>query len=522
MNTNTSTSTSTRTTLKKSRLSVRISRISVRILLLAGISISISIAVASFSIVFVSTSLFETVAQHADDESLMILPTQLNTETETEASLSLSLSLSSSSTSTSNHNLLHPFPFPANKNKPYYKLWNFTTNRIDLQPHSGPPTSLEILQRVIEETNDYEEIIRMVDHSTSNSNSNSTSTAAATDAALPSCFVANLTRWWEVVQTYKDKGLTLEKRKNNHENKNKNKHKEPVNFVLNLGFPKCGTTTLRDFFACAGYKAGHSLNGNCMRKNIDQGKPPLHSKCMHHRKIECQLDITGDASGRTTTAASTTTTTTTTTTLTPNATTNNNNNDVCVYPQISFLDEFHREEPTATFVLIFRPVQDWIRSANEWLGFKSRVAPMRERWNKKCRPQQLPGLMRNRRPSQSQHSQDHDHDHDHDHDDITNDNDNANDDLTDLDLKLWWCRHVMHVREFVRQYPTHDLIELDLYDDETSGEILTALFGGNASCWGRSNVKRETKNEMKTTTTTTTTTNFNNAKKKKRSAGIDD
>ena len=33
--------------------------------------------------------------------------------------------------------------------------------------------------------------------------------------------------------------------------------------------------------------------------------------------------------------------------------------DDCFFPQLSILEEFHAESPHATFVLTFRPMQDW-------------------------------------------------------------------------------------------------------------------------------------------------------------------
>ena len=44
----------------------------------------------------------------------------------------------------------------------------------------------------------------------------------------------------------------------------------------------------------------------------------------------------------------------------------------------------------------------------------------------------------------------------------------------------FFCSHVLHVRNFVRQHPTHNLIELDLYDEATP-TILDRLFPSQSS-----------------------------------------
>jgi hypothetical protein len=120
----------------------------------------------------------------------------------------------------------------------------------------------------------------------------------------------------------------------------------------------------------------------------------------------------------------------------------------CYFPQISLLDELHEEYPNATFILNFRPVDDWIDSARRWNG------NIVVRWSN-CT---IPGLIHKKGEVSTQQ------------------------------LRNWWCGHVKHVREFVRQYPSHKLIELDLYDTQGSSNLMSKLFGVNASCWGKSNV----------------------------------
>ncbi|OEU21667.1 hypothetical protein FRACYDRAFT_165980 [Fragilariopsis cylindrus CCMP1102] len=135
------------------------------------------------------------------------------------------------------------------------------------------------------------------------------------------------------------------------------------------------------------------------------------------------------------------------------------------YPQIKLLDELHEEQPNSTFVLIFRPLKDWFNSINHWPGIKERMSKFT-----------MPGLVLTKQQQ------------------------------IDIQLGRWWCSHVNHIRDYVKQYPSHKLIELDLYDTKTSSEVLDDIFqkhkkhededssNGNEkreSCWGHANVNKK-------------------------------
>jgi hypothetical protein len=47
--------------------------------------------------------------------------------------------------------------------------------------------------------------------------------------------------------------------------------------------------------------------------------------------------------------------------------------------------------------------------------------------------------------------------------------------ITDVQMAKWWCGHVLHIREYVKEYPSHALIELDLYDMKGSETLLHDL-----------------------------------------------
>jgi hypothetical protein len=225
---------------------------------------------------------------------------------------------------------------------------------------------------------------------------------------LPSCLVPNT----ENTQALADSG-------------------EPLQFpILNLGMPKGGSTTLQAFFNCAGWNTGHNQEGGCMERSLRAGKPPIAGcRLTKGKQALLQLDVQ----------------------IPPQ----------CFFPQISFLDEIHQEKPHATFVMNFRPVDDWIRSARAWNG------GLANRWGRPDFISKIPGLVKDQGREEIKGEA-----------------------LTQQEIRNWLCGHVKHVREFVKQYPTHKLIELDLYDTEGSSKVMASLFSANETCWGQSNANK--------------------------------
>mmetsp|Transcript_11707 Transcript_11707/g.17890 ORF Transcript_11707/g.17890 Transcript_11707/m.17890 type:complete len:222 (+) Transcript_11707:2-667(+) len=194
--------------------------------------------------------------------------------------------------------------------------------------------------------------------------------------------------------------------------------------VLNMGMPKEGSSTLQDFFKCAGFRASHSQCGNLMQKAAQNGENPL-SACNTNwgGELHMQLDISRPPT--------------------------------CYYPQIQLLDEIHRGSPNATFILLFRPVMDWIKSIDHWQDMRKRFV--------KC---DLPGLPEGVGGRME-------------------------------DMVQWHCGHVQHVREFVAHHPSHALIELDLYDTERNQRVMSTLFNASSECWGHSNINKKLVNKEK-------------------------
>mmetsp|Transcript_30169 Transcript_30169/g.64682 ORF Transcript_30169/g.64682 Transcript_30169/m.64682 type:complete len:229 (-) Transcript_30169:590-1276(-) len=186
------------------------------------------------------------------------------------------------------------------------------------------------------------------------------------------------------------------------------------------------------------------------------------------------------------------------------------------YPQISLLDELHEWKPNSTLFLIFRPVLDWIHSTQNWRGmagrmekflipglvmnpslvarnkelvpvfYKKRKATRQRRQKRKQLAKQLQrasGGVRARRYLER--------------DDALS--------LSNRDRARWVCGHAMHIREYVKEYPSHALVELDLYDTDGTKKVLDDLFGADTvgvdddpgdapSCWGQSNKNKDRPN----------------------------
>jgi hypothetical protein len=142
-------------------------------------------------------------------------------------------------------------------------------------------------------------------------------------------------------------------------------------------------------------------------------------------------------------------------------------------PQTALLDELHEVVPNSTFLFIFRPIAHWINTVSHWNDLRERFSNFA-----------LPGLVKGEGL------------------------------VSDLELARWWCTHVFHLREYVREYPSHALIELDLYDTKGNMKLLFDLFqanmegvtlNGNHSskpledCWGHDNVSPHKGDKYNTT-----------------------
>lgn len=223
--------------------------------------------------------------------------------------------------------------------------------------------------------------------------------------------------------------------------------------ALNLGMPKCGTLSQHDFFSCAGYRSAHYfLNnkkesykignifiGTCMRDVANLGLPVL-STCVPNLDAVTQIDANCNF-GRDCEFGQF-------------HVSSHKLRDDCFFPQLSLLEEIHEEDPNATFLLPFRPFEDWVNSLDNWNGGLDNMS----RCNLPNLPRGIPDLDKPR-----------------------------TDQIKVMGQFL--CSHVVHVRNFVKAHPSHALIEYDLYDTETTSDLMGKLFPNvkdkteSTDCW---------------------------------------
>lgn len=117
--------------------------------------------------------------------------------------------------------------------------------------------------------------------------------------------------------------------------------------IIVVGMPKCGTTSLADYFRCGNLRVSHhdcpgQPCGICVKSNA-QNAVPLLQGCGEF-EVYAQLDVDGI-----------------------------DGPDYCYFPQIELLDGLLDNYPNATLVLNVRPVRHWIDSVNKWNNLRSRL-----------------------------------------------------------------------------------------------------------------------------------------------------
>jgi hypothetical protein len=215
--------------------------------------------------------------------------------------------------------------------------------------------------------------------------------------------------------------------------------------ALNLGMPKCGTTSQQDFFLCAHYKASHSVlkdkshQGLCMRDAARANVPVLEA-CTQGADALTEMDA-NSAFGIP---------------YKQGPYTSDERRDDCFFPQLSLVQEFHDDDPNATFMLPFRPVKDWFDSVMNWgkgFGIKEIMA-----CDLPNSPRGVPDITRPKEEIVAE-------------------------------IEQFICSHVIHVRNFVKDHPSHALIEYDLYDKPGTGKVLGSFFPDvktgleSSDCW---------------------------------------
>ncbi|KAL3793881.1 hypothetical protein HJC23_002128 [Cyclotella cryptica] len=243
--------------------------------------------------------------------------------------------------------------------------------------------------------------------------------------------------------------------------------------VINLGFPKMGTSSLHAFFGCAGYRSMHFrchksyACAECLmtqhfqqqpRQQKTNAKREVHLKKCGIADVYSQIDR-DDYFPQVTTI----------TLLLQHAHSHILhipffNNNIWSLPlsspfffkfKISLLEEILNGHPNATYFLTFRSMEKWYHSISHWppdvppeLLLKNRII--------------APGLTHGG---------------------------------TLQDYSAWFCNHVTRVRDMVSRYPFATLVEIDIEDATTAG-YMSDLFDVDERCWGRANVNFDLHEEL--------------------------
>ena len=248
--------------------------------------------------------------------------------------------------------------------------------------------------------------------------------------------------------------------------------------ILVMGMPKVGTTSIASYFRCGNVRSSHfscevnddddltrpwrncllpkgaggggtsrsdvgtgPLCAVCIERNIGRGRPPFEG-CGSYDvfgemdSAEHPLPLLREDDDR------------------DNDKGDNVVQPLCSFPQITHLDKIHESYPNATFILNTRPVDHWIKSISNWnptpnradKGYLRRVLAMCD-------------LGTDLRPGVGE---------------------------TDEELTKFYLGHSERIRNFVRDHPSHALVEVDI-EDFRAGEIMQNAFGINKQCWGKQN-----------------------------------
>jgi hypothetical protein len=223
---------------------------------------------------------------------------------------------------------------------------------------------------------------------------------------------------------------------------------------INVGMPKSGSTSLTYLFNRAGIKTSHYKN--CRKKNgninfkktkkqrtykkeqVKCGsciKDVIDNNALHNIFLECgNFTMWGEMNFN-----------------------RNKNVNVCIYPQIQYLEKIYTDAPHATWIMPMRNVSDWIDSVTRW--------------------GRIPGTFR---------------------DDFGPCNfpqigfKGSTDLMDDRKMMAMYCNHIVQIREFVKSHQSLSLIEFRI-EDPNVGNFLENLLPIDADDWGKQNVNNKSK-----------------------------
>eukprot|EP00934_Nitzschia_sp_Nitz4_P005024 Nitzschia sp. Nitz4//scaffold28_size193895//15496//17154//NITZ4_001622-RA/size193895-processed-gene-0.3-mRNA-1//1//CDS//3329545853//5014//frame0 len=250
--------------------------------------------------------------------------------------------------------------------------------------------------------------------------------------------------------------------------------------IINVGFPKAGTSTIFSFFHCNGLQGQHwyccepqelaaetptlQLMSRCVLENLvaknsnQDSKRQIMENCgeydfyseingprMFNEFGYRVLKDNGDLDSRTTSIQF----------------------PRLILPQHHYLPEIHAQFPNATFLLNVRPTEEWVNSVMNWRTTLEREIPNEFLAQSLERANYSQGMDLTGMPPLN----------------LT-----VIHRVSELNQSLAQIveYHTAFVRQFVRQHPSHALVEVDITDPK-AGQKLAEAFGLNDTCWGHVN-----------------------------------
>ena len=274
--------------------------------------------------------------------------------------------------------------------------------------------------------------------------------------------------------------------------------------IINVGFPKAGTSTIFSFFHCNGLKAQHwycceeqkhpshsksnKLMSACMLRNMAANRPifdncgtyDVYSEINGPRQLKDGLSKLDDGSLYESTVPR------------------------MFFPQHHYLNKIHTQHPNATLILNKRDTSAWIKSVLSW-----NVELQYQIINEFYEQNTTRFLFQNA----ANNNVGKDEDPTFQNKTHNNNVNNEDEDETVMQagskkrkrkrhssslfsdsnnrrrfLKALYEYHIDFVRDWVALYPSHALVEVSIADED-AGEKLAKAFGLEEDCWGHFNQK---------------------------------
>lgn len=279
--------------------------------------------------------------------------------------------------------------------------------------------------------------------------------------------------------------------------------------IINVGFPKAGTSTIFSFFHCNGLKAQHwfccepqdhptktehqKLMSYCMLKNMIS-KRPLFQDCGDY-------DVYTEINGPRKCGGTENRMMLDDGTILSKAESTKPSKDRIFFPQHHQLDKIDDQYPNATLVLNHRSTKEWIASVKKWdIGLKYQI--LNEFYEQNSTRFLFDDMEKEQRKKLDDWYK---------ITNATNQTINAGDlvngtnkvekrirpllkpvvplfDNTNIYnyLEIVYNYHIKYIKDWVTRHPSHALVEVDI-THEGAGKILAESFGLKEECWGHFN-----------------------------------